>query len=133
VNVAEQCAFCQEVSTTICARCRRELCPFHRLTPTQRCPHCELQWNAPNRQRTAARLLAATAAGALGAVGAYGLLQLGIVQAVLGKSGDALLLALPAAMTIGTYRWVESNVFRRRFMAETVHALPTAKIVGTLR
>jgi hypothetical protein len=36
-------------------------------------------------------------------------------------------------MTIGTYRWVESNVFRRRFMAETVHALPTAKIVGTLR
>lgn len=132
VHMALQCAFCQEASTTTCARCRRELCPFHRLAPTQRCPHCELEWNAPNLQRTAARLIAATAAGVLGAVGAYGLSKLAIVNALLG-SAQPLMFAMPIAMTIGTYRWVESNVFRRRFLAETVHALPPAKIVGSLR
>ena len=125
------CSFCSEASTSTCARCRRELCPFHRLGPTQRCPHCEQQWNRANQPRAVICAVAAAGAGAFGILGAYGLSKLAIVHALLGN-GEALLFALPIAMAIGTHRWVNANVFRRRFLKESVHALPTAKIVGRL-
>jgi len=47
-------------------------------------------------------------------------------------NGEGMLFALPISMAIGTHRWVKQNVFRRRFLKESVHALPTAKIVGRL-
>jgi len=75
--------------------------------------------------------VAAVGAGTLGVLGAYGLSKLAIVQGLLGN-GEGMLFALPISMAIGTHRWVKQNVFRRRFLKESVHALPTAKIVGRL-
>lgn len=130
--MASPCAFCSETSVAACARCRRDVCAFHRPPSVmQRCPHRELQWNEPNRGRELTRVVASVIAGIFGAMGAVGLAQLAIARALLGDAA-LVLLVLPIAMTIGTYRWVDQNVFRRRFLKESVHALPTAKIVGRL-
>jgi hypothetical protein len=123
------CTDCITAPVMVCGRCTATLCERHALSPNERCPACEQEWQVEAPTRRAAKLLFAPPIALLCGGLLFGLM---LPVSLGGAIGAAIMCAVACGTGVsagaGACRLYDHSA-RTMFLRERATGIPPARLL----